>query len=112
MASTNSFRSWKILSWNVRGLNSDKKWDSIRDKISDSNCDIICLQATKKSDFDPQFIKKFCPPCFDAYEFLPSNGASRGVITIWKSIMFRGTLAFSNDFGISVNFSLNHCGQE
>lgn len=24
-------REWKVLCWNVRGLNSDKKWDSMRD---------------------------------------------------------------------------------
>ena len=30
----------------MRRLNSDKKWDAIRDKIAESNCDIICLQET------------------------------------------------------------------
>ena len=73
MANTTNFRSWKILCWNVRGLNSDKKWDSIRDK---------------KEDLDLQFIRNFCPPIFDAFEFLPSHGASDGLVTIWKSYMF------------------------
>jgi len=36
----------------MRRLNSDKKWDAIRDKIAESNCDIICLQETKKETFD------------------------------------------------------------
>lgn len=40
-------KHWKVLCWNVRGLNSDKKWDSIRDKIVKSQCDVICLQETK-----------------------------------------------------------------
>jgi len=35
-------------------------------------------------------------------------GASGGVITIWKSQMFQGNLIFSNDYGISVEFSSNH----
>ena len=41
-------KSWKVLCWNVRGINSDKKWVFIRDKITESNCDIVCLQETKK----------------------------------------------------------------
>ena len=96
----------------MRVLNSDKKWDSIRDKITESNCDIICLQETKKSDFDLCFIKKFCPPRFDKFEFLPSIGASGGVITIWKSHLFQGTLAFRNEYGISVNFTCQLSGLE
>ena len=41
-------RSWNLMSWNVRGLNSKEKWSEIRDKIIEANCDIICLQETKK----------------------------------------------------------------
>lgn len=48
----NHFRSWKVLSWNVRGSNAEKKWNSIRDKISEATCDVVCLQETKRSFFD------------------------------------------------------------
>ncbi|KAG2621111.1 hypothetical protein PVAP13_3NG170326, partial [Panicum virgatum] len=88
--------SWKILCWNIRGLNSDKKWNSLRDKISEPGCDIICLQKTKKDSFDLQFIRNFCPAAFDAFEYLPSIGASEG------------TLAFANEFSISVEFISKH----
>lgn len=81
-------RDLKVLCWNIRGLNSNKKWDSIRDKIVESQCDIICLQETKKELFDLAFVKKFCSPAFDAFEYLPSVRASGGIITIWKSSFF------------------------
>jgi exonuclease III len=42
-------RSWNILHWNVRGLNSKEKWNPIRNKIVDLAVDIICLQETKKT---------------------------------------------------------------
>lgn len=48
----------KGLNWNVRGLNSDTKWNSIRDKIVKSNSEIVCLQETKKEAFNISFIKK------------------------------------------------------
>jgi len=68
-------KNWKVLSWNVSGINSDKKWNVIRDRVSESCCDVICLQETKRSHFDAMFIRQFCPPVFDQFEFLPSNGA-------------------------------------
>ena len=107
MDNTNLYKSWKILCWNVRGLNSKKKWDCIRDKISESHCDVIFLQETKKENFDLQFIRKFCPPSFDCFEYLPSVGACGGVITIWKSHIFTGQLIYNNEFRISVEFSSN-----
>jgi mannosylglycoprotein endo-beta-mannosidase len=89
----------------VRGLNSEKKWNSIRDKIVESRCEIICLQETKRDQFDLGYIKNFCPADFDAFEFLPSVGASGGILTAWKSSTFEGHLAFTNDFAISVEFT-------
>jgi exonuclease III len=64
----NHNKAWKILNWNVRGLNSDKKWNSVRDKIVESRSKIICLQETKKENFDATFIKNICPPNFDSFE--------------------------------------------
>lgn len=69
-------RTWKVLSWNVRGVNSESKWNAIRDRIVESACDVICLQETKRSQFDLSYIRQFCPPSFDAFSFLPSVGAS------------------------------------
>jgi len=37
----NHNRNWKILSWNVRGINSRDKWNIIRDRIVESECDIL-----------------------------------------------------------------------
>lgn len=54
-------RSWKVLCWNVRGINLDKKWNSIRDRIMERNYDIACFQETKRSFFDLSFIHQFCP---------------------------------------------------
>jgi endonuclease/exonuclease/phosphatase family metal-dependent hydrolase len=48
MNATQQTRKWKVLCWNVRGLNAKEKWEAIRDKISESGCDVICLQETKR----------------------------------------------------------------
>ena len=75
----------------VRDINSNKKWDSIRDKITESNCDILCLQETKREIFDLQLIKKFCPSSFDSFEFLPSVGTSGGILTVGSHIFSKDT---------------------
>lgn len=84
----NHNRSWNILSWNVRGLNSKSKWNSIRDKIIESRSEIICLRETKKDNFDRNFIRNICPAEFDGFHFLPSIGASEGILIAWKSSTF------------------------
>jgi hypothetical protein len=61
----NNNRSNKILFWNIRGLNLQEKWDAIRDKISESACQVLCIQETKRETFDNFYIKKFCPKSLD-----------------------------------------------
>lgn len=81
-----NIRHWNVLSWNVRGINFDKTWDAVRDRILNSACDIVCLQETKRENFDLQFIRKICPPYFDQFVFLPSAG---GIIAIiWNQLSF------------------------
>jgi exonuclease III len=64
-------RLWKILNWNLRGFNSEKKWVALAIKIAESNCDIICLQETKRETFDLDYTRKFCPKKFNKFEYLP-----------------------------------------
>jgi len=42
---------------------------------------------------------------FDSFEFLPSVGASGGILVAWKSTAFWGNLIFSNRFALSVEFT-------
>lgn len=98
-------RQWKVLCWNVRGLNSDKKWNAIRNKITEAQCDIFCLQETKRDFFDLTYIKNFAPLQFDNFEYLPSVGASGGILVAWKGSCFAGELIMSNDFSITIEFT-------
>jgi exonuclease III len=48
----NRHRSFNILVWNVRRINSQSKWDALRDKITESATLVVCLQETKRDQFD------------------------------------------------------------
>ena len=69
-------------------MDSKEKWDAIRAKINDSSCHIVCLQETKRDNFDQLYLKKFCTKQLNSFAFFPSVGASGGIITIWNNNVF------------------------
>jgi exonuclease III len=99
--------SLKILSHNIRGINSNTKWNSLRNSIMETNYDIICIQETKKESFDDSYIRYFCNKSLDKFAFGPSIGASGGFITIWKGAHFDAEIIEKNLFGHMILSGLN-----
>jgi exonuclease III len=95
------------MNWNIRGINSEKKWLALASKIDECGYAIICIQETKREDFYIQFIRNFAPKKFNKFEFLPSIGASGGIIIFWNGSLFQGSLEFQNELSISVKFISN-----
>lgn len=95
-------RHTKILFWNIKGINSQEKRDAIRDKITESACQVLCLQETKRENFDLFYIKKFYPRNLDRFAFFPSIRASGGLLTVWNSNYFDGTIIQANSYAITV----------
>jgi exonuclease III len=75
-------QDWIVLCWNVHGINDGTKWKSIRNKIEESACNIICLQETKSEQFDLSYVRNFAPKRFDKFDFCPLKGAFGGTIVI------------------------------
>lgn len=42
-------RSWEVLCWNIRGINSDDKQLALNNAIRSSGCSVVCIQETKKT---------------------------------------------------------------
>jgi exonuclease III len=103
---------WKILCWNIRGLNSDDKQLALHAKIVESGCAIACIQETKKESFDRKFIKSCFPKQFDNFSFSPSVGAYGGILVVWKSSIFQGVLIESKRFGLIISFKSAHTSQK
>jgi exonuclease III len=104
-------RSWNCLGWNVRGINSQPKWDAIHNKILESCCAIVCLQETKREQFDQSYLKHSCHSHLDRFEFSPSVGASGGLITIWNDRLFEGELVSFNLYLATVKLTSHLSGQ-
>ena len=103
-----NIRNWNVLCWNIRGLNAEEKHDAVRDKIEESGCSIVCLQETKIQSFDLPLVRKFAPRCFDKFDFVPSIGASGGILIIWNSAVFLGLTIDKQVFGLTINFTSQH----
>jgi endonuclease/exonuclease/phosphatase family metal-dependent hydrolase len=58
MTNTNN---WNILDWNIRGINSQDRWNDIRQGIDETDCNMICLQETKRENFDQAYLRNFSP---------------------------------------------------
>lgn len=101
----NHNRTHKILVWNVRGINSQEKWDAIRLKISESACNILCLQETKRELFDNAYLKKLCPWHIDCFAFHPSIGASGGLLIAWNGSLYNGDVIQTNFYAITIKFT-------
>lgn len=100
-----NFKASNVLCWNIRWINSVEKWDSVRDKVVESGCDIFCLQETKREFFYLMYIRKFSPSSFDSFSFVPSVGNSGGILIVWKSSVFSCSELFQNRFAISMEFT-------
>ena len=96
--------NWNVLCWNFRGLNSDAKQLALTNAINSSGCAVIFLQETKMASFDNAFIKSCCPRRYDKFAFVPSRGASGGLVTIWNSSIFHADIVSSVDFAQVITF--------
>lgn len=98
-------QNWNVLCWNIRGLNSPEKHQALSNAINDSGCAIICLQESKMQMFDASSLKAICPRRFDQFAYIPSRGASGGIIMIWNSSIFSGRVFLSEPFALGVEFT-------
>ena len=106
-----SFVNWNVLCWNIRGLNSGDKHLALSNAIAASGCSVLCLQETKKPVIDHAFIKSCCPRRFDQFAFVPSRGASGGIVTIWNSVVFNGTVIALEEFALVIRFQSTQSSQ-
>ena len=88
-------------------MNSQERCDDLANKIAESNCNIVCLQETKREEFDIGYIKKFCPRRLNKFAFQPSVGNSGGIITIWNGSHFTGRVISQSYFQITLELTCN-----
>jgi exonuclease III len=95
----------KILVWNVRGLNSSARQDSVLMLVSSSRVDIVCLQETKFAAVSQHTLLAMLGSDFLNYIELPSIGASGGILVAWRNSVGITGQSRRDQHSISVQFS-------
>ncbi|KAG8083337.1 hypothetical protein GUJ93_ZPchr0015g6958 [Zizania palustris] len=95
---------WKVLNWNIRGLHAPAKKLAVRSMLSDKSYVIYCLQETKLEHIDHSIARRIAPKRFDNFAFVPSVGASGGILVGWNSNRLTGKVLSSNEFQITIEF--------
>ncbi|XP_059070347.1 uncharacterized protein LOC131860019 [Cryptomeria japonica] len=95
----------KIISWNIRRLNSPHKQDVLKNLFRDHRPDIIIIQETKMSKEKVEKIKlfKYGEVCEGR-----SEGASRGIAIFWNLKRVSRELVMQDSNLASIRF--NHIG--
>ena len=73
----------KIVSWNVRGVESQRKRGIITEYLNKINPDIVVLQETKKESLDERWVRSLWKARFRNLVALPSMGRAGGIIVMW-----------------------------
>jgi hypothetical protein len=96
-------RNWTILDWNLRGINSQTRWNDIRQKIDESGCNVICFQETKRESFDHAYLHNFCPRRFSHFAFSPSIEVLVALSPSRMAIYSLGNVSAPPDFMLLLN---------
>jgi hypothetical protein len=81
----------KLLIWNVRGLNSTARQNSVRELLNSCCADVVCLQETKMMQISQRILLSMLGSDFTGSLVLPSLGASGGILVAWRRHLgFRG----------------------
>lgn len=97
----------KILSWNIRGLNSSHKQEIVCNIVRDHRLNILLIQETKmsKDKVEKNKFSKFCES-----QGSISNGASGGVDTLWNTKFIHGIPIYHDSNHVATLFKHSRDG--
>jgi endonuclease/exonuclease/phosphatase family metal-dependent hydrolase len=73
----------KIVTWNVRGLNKEKKRLRVRRLLRQWKVDIVCLQETKLEMVTHGLVQSLWSCPYVEWSYVASHGASGGILLMW-----------------------------
>lgn len=94
-----------ILTWNVRGLNDAAHRELVREVITCSKPNIVCLQETKISTFNRSLAYETLGQCLDSFLELGAQGTRGGILLAWNSDTISVSNATHKTFSITATFS-------
>jgi exonuclease III len=78
---------FSILVWNVHGLNSLARCDSIYHVVALSGASVVCFRETKLQVVSRATVDRCLGREFDNFFFLHADGTRGGILLAWKSVV-------------------------
>lgn len=92
----------KIMSWNIRGLNSHHKKDVLLNFVRDHKPDLIFVQETKMPKDKVESLRNFQNCGVHGNSFA---GASGGIVTFWNKMFIKGEPLMENGNVVATRFT-------
>jgi len=92
---------FRLLSWNVRGINDLDKKVLLKSFLRKWKCDLGCLQEIKMEAVSPYDIRSFWGYHSVDFAALNAVGSSGGVLVMWDKSVYRMVSSFCGDFSIT-----------
>ncbi|KAL2560106.1 hypothetical protein AAZV13_20G003100 [Glycine max] len=77
-----------ILSYNSRGLGRGIKWAAVRRLIVKHKVDLVCLQETKRENFNKSICQAIWGDSTGHWDYVPSVQAAGGLLCMWNNSTF------------------------
>ena len=100
------FRMFRMLSWNVSGINDLCKRDVLKSFLRDWKCDLICLQEIKLEEVTCSVVRSLWGNYSVDFAFLKAEGASGGIIVMWDKNTFNFVSSSQGEFSITCIFQM------
>ncbi len=95
-------RSFKFLTWNIRGLNDKDKCVLVKAFLRFSRCSAVCLQETKLAATPQSKFASFCGFHLQEYRVKNAVGTKGGLLTTWNSSLFEFVRVWEGMFSLTV----------
>jgi len=92
-----------MLTFNVRGLGGRQKINKLKELVRDHNVDFLSIQETKMEDINPILCYNIWGNDDCNWEFLPSEGNSGGILSIWRKLVSIINYTFSSEGFVGVS---------
>ena len=98
------------ISWNVRGLNCPDRRATVKATLTDSSCQLVCLQETKLSVVDKFIVASLGGNRLGGFAQRAANGTRGGILLLWDENLLDAFDFVTTAYCISATFCIRASG--
>ena len=101
---------FKILSWNVRGVNDPEKRKVIKNFLRSYKADVVCLQETKIQEMSIDLVRSLGVGRQLNWKAMNAEGSAGGILVFWDNSRISMVDSVVGSFSVSCVFKMPEDG--